>query len=79
MKSRRIKHSNFFLYQKYICLILGDDKIGRSRLLQFIADSLENSNNENHNTTISCHDNTYTSHDSTIPITTNDNKTHRSS
>ncbi|CAF4117825.1 unnamed protein product, partial [Rotaria sp. Silwood1] len=57
---------------------LGDDKIGRSRLLQFIADSFENLNNENNNLVLSCFDNTYIPHDSTIPnnisITTNDNQ-----
>ncbi|CAF4632879.1 unnamed protein product [Rotaria sp. Silwood1] len=56
----------------------GDDKIGRSRLLQFLADSFENSNNENNNLVLSCFDNTYIPHDSTIPnnisITTNDNQ-----
>ncbi|CAF3972584.1 unnamed protein product [Rotaria sp. Silwood2] len=59
----------------------GDDKIGRSRLLQFIADSFENSNNENNIIGMSSYDNTYIPHDSTIPnnmsIITNDNQTHR--
>ncbi|CAF5120034.1 unnamed protein product, partial [Rotaria magnacalcarata] len=61
----------------------GDDKIGRSRLLQFIIDSFENSNNENNSMPVSCYENNYVSHDSTIPniipITTNDNQTNRSS
>jgi hypothetical protein len=70
----------------YICIsiknsILGDDKIGRSRLLQFIADSFENSNAENSSTAVSSYDNTYIPHDSTIPnnipLTTNENPTIR--
>ncbi|CAF3374726.1 unnamed protein product [Rotaria socialis] len=61
----------------------GDDKIGRSRLLQFITDSFENSNNSNNSMPVSCYENNYISHDSTIPnvipVTTNDNQTNRSS
>ncbi|CAF1389806.1 unnamed protein product, partial [Adineta steineri] len=45
----------------------GDDKIGRSRLLQFIAESLENSYHESNCTGVSSYDNTYIPYDSTIP------------
>ena len=48
-------------------IVLGEDKIGRNRLLQFIANSFEYSNNEMNSTTTFCYDNTYIPHDSTIP------------
>jgi hypothetical protein len=52
-------------------------------LLQFIADSFENSNYENHSTTVSSYDTTYISHDSTIPnnssFITNENQIRLSS
>ena len=47
---------------------LGEDKIGRSRLLQFIADSFENLTEEHEpSAEISWHDHVYLPHDSTIP------------
>ncbi len=58
---------------------LGDDKIGRSRLLQSIVDSFEYQNHEINSTSISCSDTSYIPHDSTIPnnnnisLTTNEN------
>ncbi|CAF4061971.1 unnamed protein product [Rotaria sp. Silwood2] len=44
----------------------GEDKIGRSRLLQFIANSLENSTNVHNISTFSHYDDTYIPNDSTI-------------
>lgn len=51
----------------------GDDKIGRSRLLQFIGDSFENSYYDHNSTGTSCYDNTYIPNDSTIPTNNNNN------
>ncbi|CAF1266885.1 unnamed protein product [Adineta ricciae] len=44
----------------------GEDKIGRTRLLQFIADSLENSSNVTDTSLSSFYNNTYIPNDSTI-------------
>jgi len=44
----------------------GDDKIGRTRLLQFIADSLEILKNSNHISAISHYNNKYVPNDSTL-------------
>ena len=47
---------------------LGEDKIGRSRLLQFIADSFDNSTEEHEpSSENSWYDHVYLPHDSTIP------------
>ncbi len=60
---------------------LGEDKIGRSRLLQFIANSLENSSNVNNMAPVSYYDHAYIPNDPTtncnntvIPIDPNDNE-----
>ncbi|CAM4797759.1 unnamed protein product [Rotaria magnacalcarata] len=65
--------------------LIGDnprhDKIDRSRLLQFIADSVRSLSNENNSIPISCYENNYISHGSiipnVIPITKNLNQINR--
>ncbi len=54
MKVSLIKHFLLILF-----FILGEDKIGRSRLLQFVAESLENSSNNTHISSVSYYDSTY--------------------